>query len=119
MAKLREANGALKERVGRHYNEQVDGLDEVAKLRQDLKETKEALKEAQERIEEFSQLNQCQADSIGTEVIEQILKMDQKHLNEKKEMLKRIKEYQTKTEYNSIHSEANSSLKSDEISNLR
>jgi hypothetical protein len=118
VAKLREANGALKERVGRHYNEQVDGLDEVAKLRQDLKETKEALKEAQERIEEFSQLNQCQADSIGTEVIEQILKMDQKHLNEKKEMLKRIKEYQTKTEYNSIHSEANSSLKSDEISNL-
>merc|ERR1711915_557879 len=118
VAKLKEGNGALKERVGRHYNEQVDGLDEVAKLRQDLKETKETLKEAQERIEEFSQLNQCQADSIGTEVIEQILKMDQKHLNEKKEMLKRIKEYQTKTEYNSIHSEANSSLKSDEISNL-
>ena len=117
---MRENNGALKDRVGRHYNEQVDGLNEVAELRQNLNVTKIHLKEAQERIEELSQLNQSQCQgSIGAEVIEQILKMDQKHLNEKKEMLKTLKEYQTNRTDNSIHSEANSSLKSDEISNLR
>ena len=116
VVKLRESNAALKEQTSKHYSEQIEAMNQLGNLRQKLETTRSCLRDAETRNEQLTE-NRASGQIAGS-AIQQILEMDKQHLKEKQRLLAAFN--QNNASLTSVQiSEANSSLKSDDMSNLR